>query len=285
MLIDVPRGQAGTRRRAVSAAASLTARIAWLASAPAMKRPPFDNLIRPGGILRWSTACLLAGALGSCERESGYVATERDAELAADQLFLEKMEAQAPWLKNGKLTNNFHLPPLGYYHVEARRFFEHPYGHQQDGRYFINGSWSPVMLQPELGSSRPLPEVLEEMETLLEEMPAEEVAGGPAGGSTVYHHHHGSGLGNALMMYWLLSGNRGAFSPGAGFQRGQSEAGKWQQTVNQRRDEIRTHAAANPAYQRLVAESRARGQAVRPGQSVRTGFGTSSQRSFFSGGA
>ena len=40
--------------------------------------------IRPGGILRWSTACILAGAgLSSCDR--GYVATAKDQQMAEAQ--------------------------------------------------------------------------------------------------------------------------------------------------------------------------------------------------------
>lgn len=47
-----------------------------------MKKRISPTTLRPGGILRWSTLCILAGGLTSCDRGVRYVATEKDAEMA-----------------------------------------------------------------------------------------------------------------------------------------------------------------------------------------------------------
>lgn len=241
-----------------------------------MKRRFLNHLISPGGVLRWSTACILAGSLAGCDRGVTYVATEKDAEMAESQIEIEKMDSEKANLMEGNVSHNFHLPKVGYYHADTRDFFDHPYGYEQDGRYFINGSWSDTLTPASASSSRPTPEALKRVEKALEE---EQGSGTSTGG------HHGFGMGNALMMYWLLSGNRGMFSPGAGFHHANGQAGYWQRGVEEKRDEVRGYAAANPGYRRMLDQSRASGTTIKPGQSVRGGFGSSSSRGRFSFGS
>lgn len=235
-----------------------------------MKKRSFLTTLRPGGILRWSTACILAGSLGSCDRGVRYVATEQDVEMAETQTQIEKLDSEKSKLIKGEVANNFHIPRVGYYHAEAHGFFEHPYGFEQDGRWFVNGIWQDQPVAETLASSRPSPAALKKVEAALEE--EQKVAANP---SNQQHHGGGFGMGNALMMYWLLAGNRGMFSPGAGFQQAGGQAGNWQRGVETQRGAVASHAAANPGYQRMVQQSRAGGAPVRAGQSVRGGFGSS----------
>jgi hypothetical protein len=93
----------------------------------------------------------------------------------------------------------------------------------------------------------------------------------------VNNYHQGSGVGNALMMYWLLSGNRGSFTPGTGFHQAGSQVDSWQRGVDEQRRSVSAHAAANPGYSRMVEQSRSSGSPVKAGQSVRGGFGSSSR--------
>jgi hypothetical protein len=79
-----------------------------------------------------------------------------------------------------------------------------------------------------------------------------------------------------LLMYWLLSGHRGNYTPSVGFQRAQAQQQGWQQTLNTQRQAVNAHAAANPGYQRLVEHSKRTGSPVNAGSSVRGGFGSSS---------
>lgn len=236
-----------------------------------MKKRSFLTLLRPGGVLRWSTACILAGSLGSCDRGVRHVMTEQDVEAAETQSQIEKLDTEKSKLIKGEVSHNFQIPRVGYYHADAREFFEHPYGFSQNGRYFINGEWRDELIPAAAASSRPTPEALKKVEAALEE--EQKVATNPSG-----QHHHGFGMGNALMMYWLLSGNRGFFSPGAGFRNASGQAASWQRGVETQRGAVSRYAAANPGYQRMVAQSRASGVPLKAGQSVRGGFGSSPSR-------
>ena len=233
-----------------------------------MKKRGFQQLIRPGGILRWSTVCILAGGLAGCDRGS-HVVTAKDAEMAATELQLSKLDAAKSRLLAGEVEHNFHLEKVGYYHADAHAFFEHPYGYERGGQYFINGEWKPTLVPAVASSSRPGAEALKQVEQALEQ--EQQTAGNN-------HPHGGFGMGNALMMYWLLSGNRGFFAPGNGFRQADGMAGNWQRGVDQKRDEVRGYAAANPGYRRMVDQSRATGTPIRPGQTVRGGFGSSASR-------
>ena len=234
-----------------------------------MKKRTFLTSLRPGGILSWSTACILAGGLASCDRGVRYVATEKDTEVAETQTQIEKLDSEKAKLIKGEVANNFHIPRVGYYHAEARNFFEHPYGFEKDGRYFINGVWQNQPVAETVVSSRPTPEALKKVEAALEE--EQKVAADPQ----QQQQRGGFGMGNALMMYWLLSGNRGMFSPGNGFRQASGQADTWQRGVETQRSAVGSYAASNPGYQRMVAQNRASGTSVKPGQSVRGGFGNS----------
>jgi hypothetical protein len=248
-----------------------------------MKKRSFFKAFHPGGILRWSTVCILAsGAAGlsSCDSSVDYVATEKDAEMAKTQTQIEKLDSEKAKLMTGEVTNNFHIAKVGYYHADVRDFFEHPYGFEKDGRYFINGVWQDEAVVETTASSRPSPEALKKVEAALEQ--EQKVAGNS---TTVHHHGGGFGMGNALMMYWLLSGNRGSFFPGNGFNQASGQAGNWQRGVDQQRSEVNRYAAANPGYQRMVQQSKASGRSVAAGQSVRGGFGASRRSSSSSFGS
>lgn len=222
---------------------------------------------RPGGILRRSTLYLLAGGvagLGSCER---HTATEEDARMAATQMQVERLDAAKAQLASGQVANNFHIPEVGYYHTTARTFFEHPYGFQQDGKFFANGEWMESVPPPPPETSYPSAEALKLVDAALAKE-QRTASGNDSGG--------GFGMGSALMMYWLLSGNRGSYAPGAGFRQAEAQAGTWQRGVDRRRDEVSNYSSTHVGYQRLVANSKASGKPVAAGQTVRGGFGARS---------
>jgi hypothetical protein len=238
-----------------------------------MKKRSFLTTLRPGGILRWSTACILAGTLSSCDRGVNHVMSEQDEAVAETQSQIEKLDTEKSKLINGEVSHNFHIPRVGYYHASAQNFYEHPYGFAKDGRYFINGVWQDENVPESVTASRPAPEALKKVEGALEaeQKTASNSSSQPHGGG-------GFGMGNALMMYWLLAGNRGMFSPGNGFRQASGQAGNWQRGVENQRGAVSRYAAANPGYQRMVEQSRATGVPVKAGQSVRGGFGSSSSR-------
>lgn len=236
-----------------------------------MKKRRF-SLSPTGGILRWSTFCILAGGtagLTSCDRSS-YTATEKDVQMAAIQSRVEKLDAEKAKLSRGEVDNNFHLPRVGYYHAMAHNFFEHPYNFQQDGKYFVNGKWESSPGPEFATASSPSPEALAKVDAALaEEQKLASNSSEKSGG--------GFGMGNALLMYWLLAGNRGGMAPGAGFRQASQQAGNWQRSVDTQRGAVNRYASANPGYQRMVEQSRASGKPVGAGQSVRGGFGSSRQ--------
>ncbi len=263
-----------------------------------MKKRSFFAPIRSGGVLGWSTACILAGGmvgLTGCERK--YVATAQDENMAKLQAKIDALDAQKGKLMNGEVENNFNLPGVGYYHAEACDFFEHPYGYQQDGRWFANGKWQDhAVAETPVTASRPTVEALTRVEAALNReqqllasqgksapgtagSSAPGTAGGSAPGTTGNNHQGGPGVGTALMMYWLLAGNRGSYAPGMGFQRAGAQVDTWQRGVDDQRRSVSAHAAANPGYSRMVAQSHSTGAAVKAGQSVRGGFGSSSSPS------
>lgn len=240
-----------------------------------------DASIRPGGILRWSTACILAGTgLTGCDR--GYVATAKDQQMAEAEKRIGELDAGKSRLMAGVVPNNFNLPGVGYYHAAARDFFPHPYGFSDTRGWYVNGRWELNPGPDHVADSEPSPEALKKVELALEKE-QQGLAGQPSSASSA---GHGFGMNNALLMYWLLAGNRGGFVPGAGFRNAERQAGGWQRSVDNQRAAVQSHAAANPGYRRMVEQSRASGQPVRAGQSVRGGFGSSrSGGSGFSSGS
>jgi hypothetical protein len=232
-----------------------------------MKKRGLSTTLRTGGILRWSTACILAGGLAGCDRGTRYVATEKDAEMAAIQSGIEKLDSQKSKLLRGEVENNFHIPGVGYYHAEIGTFLEHPHGFVKDGLHFINGEWEYFARESAVVASRPTASALRRVEAvLLEEQKTAENAPQEGGGL---------GMGNALMMYWLLSANRGTFTPGAGFRQADARARFWQKDVEEERESVARHASSSPGYHHFVNQSRSQGAPVKAGQSVRGGFGSS----------
>lgn len=236
-----------------------------------MKKRSLFNRITSNGILKWSTACILAGAMSSCDDSEPFEPSKEDIEMAKKQSTLDKVDSHKSKLQRGEVAHNMHIPKLGYYHASAHAFFEHPYGHSENGRYFINGQWSDQMVTETLTASQPSADTLKQVDLALQE----EQKSQPTS-STVHHHHSGGGISNALMMYWLLAGNSGRFAPGSGFQQAQGQAGQWQQRMDQDRSAVSSYAKQHPSYQRLVNQNRTNGTSVQPNQSVRKGFGSSS---------
>jgi hypothetical protein len=130
-----------------------------------------------------------------------------------------------------------------------------------------------------VAASRPTPEALKKVEAALDGEQKKLASQGTAAAGTPATQSHGPGIGTALMMYWMLSGNRGSYAPGAGFQRAGTQVNGWQQGMDQQRQTVSAHAAANPGYNRMVAESQSKGTPVKAGQSVRGGFGSSGRSS------
>jgi hypothetical protein len=248
-----------------------------------MKKRSLFAAIRPNGILQWSTACILFGTaagLTSCGREDRYVATEKDAEMARTQSKIEELDAQQELLKKGEVANNFSIPGVGYYHAAKHDFYEHPYNFERDGKWFVDGEWQDQPSNEIIEPSRPSPTALKKVDDAL----AREQQLAKGGNAQTSHSGGGMGMGNMLMMYWLLSGNRGMFSPGNGFRQASQNAGNWQNNVEQQRRDVRSHASGNPGYSRMVEQSRAGGRSVTPGSSIRGGFGSSSSNHSSFGG-
>lgn len=201
--------------------------------------------------------------------------------MAELQKNLDEIDNRKNQLLNGVVEHNFELPGLGYYHAEAQDFFPYRYAEEKDGKWFANGEW--LTQEParcSLTTSRPSETALRKIELFLErEQQLVSQEGEGSASSTTHHHHGGMGMGNMLMMYWLLSSNRGGYSPGAGFQNAQANHQNWQQSVNQQRQLVNSHASAHPGYNRLVQQSKATGAPVTQGSSVRGGFGTSKRSS------
>jgi hypothetical protein len=239
-----------------------------------MKKRSLFAAIRPNGILHWSTACILFGSaagLTSCNREDRYVATEKDIEMARTQSTIEVLDAQQELLKKGEVANNFSIPGVGYYHAANHDFYEHPYNFERDGKWFVNGVWQDQSGDETIDPSRPSPAALKKVDDAL----AREQQLAKGSSNSQASHGGGMGMGNMLMMYWLLSGNRGMFSPGNGFRQASQNAGNWQNNVEQQRRDVRSHASGNPGYSRMVESNRTSGSSVKSGSSVRGGFGSS----------
>ncbi len=246
-----------------------------------MKRIKSKSLLRIGGILQWSTFCLVTGvSLNSCNSEKNYTATAEDEKMAALEQQLDDVEKKKAQLMSGEIENNFELPGLGFYHSEAQSFYPHRYGAIQDGKWFANGDWvNQVPGAPSPAKSRPSEATLQKIQELLEKEQELAQSGSSSTHSSsggVHHHHAGMGMGSMMMMYWMLSSNRGGFTQGRGFQYAQNEQQGWQQKLTRDRQAVSSYASSNPGYSKLVKDSKEYGKPVRTGSSVRGGFGGSS---------
>ena len=189
------------------------------------------NLIHPGGILCWSTAFILAGgavSLTSCDNSVRTVLDDSSADAEKRVAEVDTVQGQ---LESGMVENNFQIPKLGYYHAAAHRFYEFPYNQYKEGQYYVNGAWQTEAGPENISSSRPNADELKRIDTSLEEE-QKQVAAHP---QTYHSGGGGMGMGNMLMMYWLLSGNRGFFSPGPGFTNAAGQAGRWQRDWKEQR--------------------------------------------------
>ncbi len=242
------------------------------------KRSPFTAL-NPSGILRISTLSILASSavsLTSCDNDVQYTVTEQDAQMAEKESKLDEMDKNKETLTKGEVGHNFYINNVGYYHARVRDFFEFPHGYSKDGKYYIDGQWSDTFVQESITSSRPTPEALRKVENALAAEQAKESQGGQ-----VRHHNSGFGFGNALMMYWLLSGNRGSYNAGPAFMSASRNASTWQNRANDERRNVTSYAASNSGYASARTQSKSSGAALKSGQTttIRGGFGSSSSRS------
>lgn len=236
-------------------------------------------------MLRWSTSLILAGGMGglvSCDSGNTYVATAEDQRMAKMQAEIDQLDAQRQKLLRGIVENNFELENVGFYHAAARKFYSTRYNEQRDGKWFVNGNWQDTKGIEPVDPSRPDEETLKQLESVfLKEKNEWEQMAHSGGGGTVHHHHHSSGLGTGLMMYWLLSSNRGHYPMSSGFQQSTPMANGWQNQMENQRQTVRSYAQSNPGYSSLVAQSKASGKPVTTGTSVRGGFGSRSSGGSF----
>jgi hypothetical protein len=232
--------------------------------------------IRRGGILQLSTWLILAGStvsLTSCD-SSQRKAREAQANYEVEsKRLIDELDAQRQQLLSGEVPNNFHIPGVGYYHAGAHDFFEHSYNHQRDGKWFVNNEWLDEEGPSAVAASRPSPEALTRIDQTLAK--SEEALDAMA--NQVAQHQSqassGPGLGSALMMYWLLSGNRGSFAGGSGFTRCGQKAPLWESKYrDQRQQQARTTANARAGVRTASApNSGSNSRATAP--SSRGGFG------------
>lgn len=246
--------------------------------------PDSVSRLQSRGVLRWSTSLILASGitgLTSCERK--VVATAEDARIAKMEAEVERLDSQRAQLLKGELANNFELPGLGFYHAAVNDFYPVSYNTQENGRWFVNGEWKEAAGQLDVPPSRPSTAALQRVEQQLtkerETWEKESAAPATASSGSTAHHYHGAGFGQGLMLYWLLSGNRGHYNPGPGFQQTAPMAGRWEQNVEQNRNAVRSYSQTHPSYSNFVARSKATGSPVREGMSVRGGFGSGSRSS------
>lgn len=196
--------------------------------------------IRRGGILQLSTWLILAGStvsLTSCdssERKARQARAEYETE---SKRLINELDSQRQQLLSGEVPNNFHIPGVGYYHAEARDFYETAYNTSKDGKWFVNNAWIDHEGSAEIAPTRPSPEALRRIDETLSKQ--EQMLDATAAQANQYQQNasSGPGIGSALMMYWLLSGNRGSFMPGAGFSRFGQRAPMFETTYRQQRDQ------------------------------------------------
>lgn len=196
--------------------------------------------IRRGGILQLSTWLILAGStisLTSCDSSERKARESRASYEAESKRLIDELDSQRQQLLSGEVPNNFHIPNVGYYHAGAKDFYEHSYNSQKDGKWFVNNAWVDQPGPETVPPSRPAPESLTRIQSTLEK--AEQSLDATAAQANQYAHQasSGPGLGSAMMMYWLLSGNRGGFTPSAGFSNFGQRAPLWESKYRQQREQ------------------------------------------------
>lgn len=203
-----------------------------------MKRAPTLPL-RRGGILQLSTWLILAGgtaSLMSCDSSERQAMQARASYESESKRLIEELDGQRQQLLSGEVPNNFHIPGIGYYHAGAHDFYEHSYNFQRDGKWFANNAWLDQAGPENVPASRPSPEALRRIDETLDK----QQQGLDATAAQAAHYQHqataGPGLGSSLMMFWLLSGNRGFFSPGPGFTSFGQRAPMWESRYREQRD-------------------------------------------------
>lgn len=211
--------------------------------------------IRRGGILQLSTWLILAGStisLTSCDSSERKARQAQASYEAESKRLIDELDSQRQQLLSGEVPNNFHIPKIGYYHAAAKDFYEHSYNSQKDGKWFVNNAWVDQAGPETVPPSRPSPEALVRIQSALEK--EEEDLEGASARAAQYTNqaHSGPGIGSALMMYWLLSGNRGGFSPSPGFSRFGQRAPLWESNYRTQRDQQAraTSAAGGSGYRR-----------------------------------
>lgn len=196
--------------------------------------------IRRGGILQLSTWLILAGStvsLTSCDSSQRRAREAQAAYEAESKKLVGELDAQRQQLLSGEVPNNFHIEGIGYYHAAAHDFYENSYNFQRDGKWFVNNAWVDQAGPAEVPASRPSPEALQRIDDQLAKQ--QQALDGASAQAMQYQSQasSGPGLGSALMMYWLLSGNRGAYGASPGFSGFSPRASGWESTYRQQRDQ------------------------------------------------
>lgn len=255
-----------------------------------MKRAPTLQ-IRRDGILKLSTLLILAGGtigLTSCDSSERKAREARAAYETESKRLINELDSQRQQLLSGEVPNNFHIPGIGYYHAGAHDFYEHSYNFQRDGKWFVNNTWVDVAGPAEVPASRPAPEALRRIDEQLNKQQA--MLDATAAQATQYSHQasSGPGLGSVLMMYWLLSGNRGMFSPGPGFTSFGQRAPMWESNYRRQREEQARSTAHARTYGSRSSSSTsstgARPSSPTPGDSHASSNSPSSRGGFGSSG-
>ncbi|BCU77347.1 hypothetical protein [Luteolibacter sp. LG18] len=205
-----------------------------------MKRASSLPITR-GGILQLSTWIILAGStltLTSCdssERQARQAQANYESE---SKRLIAELDDQRDQLLSGQVPNNFRIDDVGYYHAASHDFYEHSYNKQQDGKWFVNNTWAEAPGPEDVPASRPSPEALKRVDDALAKQ--QQKLDATAEQAVQYQnqsHSSGPGLGTALAMYWLLSGNRGSYSPGPGFSSFSQRAPLFESNYRRQRDE------------------------------------------------
>lgn len=205
-----------------------------------MKRAP-SLQIRRGGILQLSTWIILAGStlsLTSCDSSERKARQAQASYEAESKRLVAELDDQRTQLLSGEVPNNFRIEDVGYYHAAGHDFYEHSYNFQRDGKWFVNNTWAEAPGPEDVPASRPSPEALKRVDdALAKQQQSLDTTASQAAYYQNQSHSSGPGLGTALAMYWLLSGNRGSYAPGPGFSSFGQRAPLFETNYRRQRDE------------------------------------------------